>query len=81
MNVDVDLKKQMENLFLDLEDAYLNSDEEAIERITKRHYDDLSAREARACAKFTLAILMDARKGPGPWIRNLHSLMQAASAS
>ncbi len=76
MQPSADIKGAMQNLFLDIQDAYVNSDEEAIERIAKRHYDNFSAQNAKACAQFTLSVLMDSRKGPGPWIRSLHALIK-----
>ncbi len=76
LRASADMNSAMQNLFLDIQDAYINGDEEAIERIAKRHYDNFSEQKASACAKFTLSVLMDSRKGPGPWIRSLHALMK-----
>lgn len=63
-------------LWHDLRLAFESQDLGLIERTAKRHYDDFCLRQYAAAARFVLTLLMDARKGAGPWIHELQILLQ-----
>ena len=47
------------------------------ERLAKSNYDHFTLSGAQACARFTLALLMDARRGSGPWLDELEGLAKS----
>ncbi|MBU0935582.1 MAG: response regulator [Spirochaetes bacterium] len=72
---DEQMKLHLLGLWTDLRIAFDAQDFSIIERTTKRYYDEFSRDDAKACARLTLSLLMDIRKGPGPWIHDMQNML------
>lgn len=53
----------------------------AFERLAKQKYDEWSAGGRGACARLALAMLMDARRGPGAWEADFRNAVSALGGS
>lgn len=69
-------RQHLETVWQELSAAFDAQDFHVIERCAKHHFDTFSDQGNKTAARLMLALLMDTRKGPGPWIHDMHRLLR-----